>query len=246
MKKILPMVFVMNGSFYLCTYLFLSSLFSQLEGMNEIALKHPKKLEWTTISQQSHPNAVAYFESLRSKYPKALQDVEIDVSSVLSPTAYLCSIVFPSAWIEDLEKRNIKTQLVTEWVILHEAGHLHYQHVAKTLLTKLFFFATATRLCVVSKKDPADEFTYAQMFYAFVGMYGVSKLGEGIYSRYLMEPQADDFANKLCDNPRAFVETAKWLDEAAKKGFNSMTHPPYHSRIAKMKQAAQAKFGTSS
>lgn len=225
----------------------LLSLFGQVECMKVakdfVHWQHAKVLGFKEISEKSYPKTLAYFEMLRLKYPKALKGVKIVISPVAGPMASSYNIMFPLAWIEELEKETEKTQLVVEWVILHEAGHIYHSHVAKIVTAQWAALALlAGSYIAISKDNPKYKLSYLQMFGAYLATSVVLSIGHIIYSRNLMEPQADDFANELCDNPLAFIEAAKWFDRVA---FDGMTHPPYESRVAKMEQAMQAKFGMS-
>ena len=193
------------------------------------------------ISGKHYPKTLAFLEKLRTKYPKALKDVSIVISQYPGPVSSPRSIAFPLTWIDELEKELLQTQLITEWIILHEAGHIYHSHLAKSQAAQWTVTALALGAYIaISQNNPEFSTTTMQKFGLYVANNITCAIGHLMYSRYIMEPQADDFANELCENPEAFIETAKWFEKIA---FDGMTHPSCASRVAKMEQALQDKFG---
>ncbi|MFA5998681.1 MAG: M48 family metalloprotease [Candidatus Babeliales bacterium] len=233
------------NSIKLCAYLAIFSAFGQTSCMGYVKDYYHWQFSTTfgfkEISGKHYPKTVDFLEKLRTKYPKALNGISIVISQYPGPVSSTKSIAFPITWIDELEKELLQTQLVTEWIILHEAGHIYHSHIVKSYTTQ--WAATAVALAsyiAISKNDPEFSTTTMQK----VGLYFANNItcmiGHLMYSRYIMEPQADDFANELCENPEAFIETVKWFEKIA---FDGMTHPSCASRIAKMEQTLLDKFG---
>jgi len=143
--------------------------------------RYIKQLE---ITQEQYPNAYAYFECLRVKYPVALGNVCIMMvnNEKFGPCCKGSTILFPKSWIEELEKGNSEKLLQTEWVILHEAGHVHYGH---------------SLTCGLLQSIP-------------LGLLGKFMI---LYSRLKAEPQADTFACEHCDNPEAMQAVIDWFNK---------------------------------
>ena len=200
------------------------------------------------ISRDVYPHAVAYFNKMKAKYPEALTDVSIVIAEVSGPWSSSCVIMFPRLWVEQLEaeiKNSEITQVqdVIEWALLHEAGHVKKEHLAKIMVATIVTCALSAY--TVWKLEYFTDYSTVQRFFIKYGIYVVAanllNLTEKIaYSRYVMEPEADDFANELCDNPQAFEQAIKWLQGNCG---DDILHPTIASRIEKIKQAALKKFG---
>lgn len=80
------------------------------------------------LDEKYYPKSVAYFEKLRQKY-SALHNIPIILWD--GPCADADTIYFSIKWIEKLEKGNKFYLDATEWILLHEAGHIHHNDMAK-------------------------------------------------------------------------------------------------------------------
>ncbi|HSW76351.1 MAG TPA: M48 family metalloprotease [Candidatus Saccharimonadales bacterium] len=195
------------------------------------------------ISQDLYPKTVAYFDRMRAKYPHALGDISCVIGNVMVPTSSCLVIMFPKVLIDEIEAEimldaSTEVQNIVEWILLHEAGHIKKEHIVKLViantLTNLFIAYT------IFKTQYFKNWTTFEKFLSYFLAAHVIILGERfVYSRYIMEPEADDFANELCDNPNAFTHAADWMQRCV---IDDILHPTKISRIKKIKQAAGKKF----
>lgn len=218
-------------------------------GFLEMSKDNNVTVKFKEISEESYPKATVYFENMKAKYPQALDGVSIVIANVTGPMSSSLVIMFPKAWIDELEAevvlgKSTQVQNIIEWTLLHEAGHIKKQHISKLLIA-----TTATSAVVaytVYKAECFKDYSPAQRFFIKYGIYVVAFhllnfAEKTAYSRYVMEPEADDFANEFCDNLQALDAAAEWLDRATVDVIN---YPTKASRIGKIKQALLKRFGT--
>lgn len=191
------------------------------------------------VSVKYYPKAVAYFENLRLKYPTALPaSVLIVIGQVAGPCATDSEIIFPLSWIAELEEEKALTLAATEWILLHEAGHIYHAHRLKFLAANSI--ALFVGLTLIYANAPESLSSFENIKTCFKGISIISGIGHLAYSRWKMEPQADDFANEHCDNLAAFKAAVEWME---KMEFDGFTHPSMQSRIDKMNKVMLQKFG---
>jgi len=218
-------------------------------GFLETSKDNNVAIKFKEISKEQYPKAIVYLETMKAKYPKALDGVSIVIANVTVSMSSSLVIMFPKLWIDQLEAEIVlgqttQVQNVIEWFLLHEAGHVNKEHISKLVIA-----TTATTLLVaytVWKSEYLKDYSTVQRFFIKYGIYAIaanilSYAERTAYSRYVMEPEADDFANELCSNPKAFDAAAEWLERVA---VDNASYPTKASRIGKIQQTLLKKFGT--
>lgn len=123
------------------------------------------------ITVDNYPQTYAYLGRLRAKYPIALSSkirIVVTSSEDMGPCSLSRTILFPKSWIEALEAEIVEggdkklKQYQIEWVILHEAGHVHYGHVLTNVVLQNTPVMMLTQLALIYvrwKAEPqADSF----------------------------------------------------------------------------------------
>ncbi len=231
--------------------IFVASSSHQMIGMSyavnavDFIVKRTYKVE--EISVEKYPKACKYFDGLRVKYPDAFpENVKFVIAAVACPHAGASILMLPVLWIEQLETEIYEAQCVAEWVLLHEAGHIHCAHTVKgTVASTLVHVAIAVAVYKYCKSTYPDTFqgnwaTGGLVYGSMAAGASIKTLGLLAYQRYMMEPQADDFANATCTNPDAMKFGMAWLDRC---GIDVINYPTKASRIALMQKSMEEKLG---
>lgn len=164
------------------------------------------------IIAEDYPKTVSYFNALKDKYP-ILQNMPILIWQ--GPCADANTIYFPLEWIQDLEAGNKFYLDTTEWVLLHEAGHIVYKDVVKsTVALSLAYAIGAISSIAVCIMNATREY------------------------------RADKFAMTQCDNPDAWLAVYEFLDRYASLGFlPGITHSFKKYRLSLIANSFRKKFG---
>lgn len=191
------------------------------------------------ISEKYYPNAVQFFDDMKQKYPE-LKPVSILI--LQGPMADGDTIYFPMTWIEELQKGNKFYRQATEWIILHELGHIMHHDITKRTMCLLaiwagYFFEMSHQL-----NDDNYDTTRAvkKMCLASVcvGLAGF------VYSMATAEYLADDYAMQHCDNPEAWIAAYEFLDRYAPLGFlPGLFHSFTTFRLSRIAKGFKEKFG---
>jgi hypothetical protein len=186
---------------------------------NDVNVYRISKAE--VISDVEFPKARLFIEKLIKKYPKEFNNVSFYMARSYSPFAGRGFIGIPYDILVSLENEILTVQNLIEWMLLHEAGHIHHQHVKVLLVFEAM------------KK---------------IGLSGVigtvcSDIGSTLYSKYVAESQADDFAAKKCKNKKALEAGAVWLDKCT---LDNPSYPSVQNRIEKINKAIERRFEKSS
>lgn len=198
------------------------------------------------ISREEFPRAVAFLEKIVAKYPEAFKNVKIVMSRMPHPQASPNIIHIPYNWLLELEAEISKVQGWTEWALLHEAGHIKNSHVVKCftaqwLINLVGLSGIAYLMYKIQKADNRKDFdtAFKSMFVVYFGYFITAFVFPVAYSRFVMEPEADDFAARTCDNPEALEAGAVFLDKCS---LNNIMYPTVQSRIDKIHQALRERF----
>lgn len=199
------------------------------------------------LSETYYPKTVAYFYDLQEKYP-ALNSVEILILD--GPMADNDTIYFTMAWIEELEKGNKFYREMTEWILLHEMGHIAHRDVFKKIAA---FWMVFVGYMIQRKYNNAIRYSY---FYtieqyqelvqgAFWGnLVQIAGLAKTVYNMATIEYYADDYAMQHCDNPQAWIAAYEFLDRKAPLGvLPGVFHSFTKYRLSRISKAFKKKFG---
>ena len=212
------------------------------------AIDYVVKRKYTVeeIPVEEYPKACKYLDGLRAKYPDAFpENVKFVIAAVPCPHAVASLIMLPVLWLEQLETESYEVQCIAEWALLHEAGHIHCAHVVKgTVVSTLVHMGIAVAVYKYCKSTYPDTFqghwaTGGLVYGSMVAGAGIKTLGLLAYQRYMMEPQADDFANTTCTNPDAIKFGMAWLDRVS---IDVVNYPTKASRIALMQKSMDEKL----
>jgi len=208
------------------------------------------------INQNDFPEAYKFLVSLVHKYPQEFKNVRFLKVRGTMPFAG-CSIVgIPYQWLLELEAKIPQAQAWTEWALLHEAGHVHHQHVKMMNylnIIKIIFYQCFGSSLVYSFMLPfISEETIKQKFgsevekkhivyitFSFLSVALLTELANILYSRYIAEPQADDFAAEKCNSKEALQAGILFLNEVS---LDNPAYPLVEDRVLKIKNAIEAKF----
>lgn len=195
------------------------------------------------ISEIEFPKAIAFLESIVQKYPQAFLNVKMVMSRMPCPQASVSVIHIPYNWLLELEAEIPKVQKWIEWALLHEAGHIKRKHVLKNFVTQnLMHLAGLSGMAYFGGKFLVTRNTGdGQSFWdVYVAYFSAIILFPILYSRFVMEPQADDFAVQTCDNAQALEAGALFLDKCS---LDNIMYPTVQSRIDKIHAALSKRFG---
>ncbi|MFA5999337.1 MAG: M48 family metalloprotease [Candidatus Babeliales bacterium] len=193
------------------------------------------------LSETYYPKTVKYFDALRVKYPEALKNIPIIIWS--GPCADNDTIYFAHKWIEELEKGNKFYKEMTEWILLHEAGHIHNLDIVKSqialasmIVAPYLIDAVVSSLDLsLNNRNKIAVGSLAVVMASYVSM---------IYMQATREYAADDFAMKHCSNPQAWIAAYEFLDRFAPLGFlPGIAHSFTKYRLSRIKAEFKNKFG---
>ncbi len=250
--------------------LFLSLFFGDLQG-NFDHFSPRNDMQWNdqciciaykaeVISEVEYPKSRLFLQNLIQKYPKEFENVSFYMVRNFSPFAGCGIIGIPYEWLIKLEAQIPIAEQWTEWALLHEAGHIHHQHV------KVYYYLNIGQLIFLQVmgtafgmiighnsmiKNPTEQqfkedFSKKHLQYiAIAGLVGAIScvITQIAYSKYVAEPQADDFSAEKCQNKEALEAGACWLDKVS---LDNAMYPSVESRITKIKKAIEKKFGKNS
>lgn len=207
------------------------------------------------ISPLYHPHTTRYFENLKIKYPLEFQDVSLYILSKKGPGATLQSVYFPIYWVEKLEqegqlnKRNGLFTEATEWVALHEAGHIKNNDGANMIVMSslITFFKTKSNYydpCKTPQQKNAALYEYI-----FKGnsknisvLCAICALSKAYWA--VREYRADDFATQHCTNPNSIAASYEILQRQALSGIvPGLQHSFKNFRLKRIADAYKQKFG---
>lgn len=188
------------------------------------------------LTPKYYPKTVTYFDTLKNKYPDLASTPIIILDG---PMADWNTIYFPMKWIEELEKGNKFYIEATEWIVLHELGHIAHYDVIKAASSIALFYTFLN----MGKKDHNQyrfEQTDTELYTAGMLLSGLAYL----YCNFTREYYADDYAMKHCDNPAAWIAAYEFLDRQAPLGFlPGIAHSFTTYRLSRIAKAFKAKFG---
>jgi len=186
------------------------------------------------LTAKYYPKTIAYFDKLKEKYP-ALASTTIIISD--GPMADTDTIYFPMKWIEELEKGNKFYIEATEWILLHEMGHIAHYDSTKSLLSIVMFCGFSKILTNDTIKLNGDN---TKMLEAGALMSALAYM----YFHCTREYYADDYAMQHCDNPAAWLAAYEFLDRQASLGFlPGIMHSFTTYRLSRIAKAFKNKFG---
>lgn len=190
------------------------------------------------VSKKYYPNAVQFFDDMKQKYPD-LKPVSILI--LQGPMADEDTIYFPMAWIEELQKGNKFYRQATEWIILHEVGHIMHNDMTKRTISLLAiwggYFAMNQELNN-SNYDTIRTVKKMCLTSMCVGLAGL------LYSMATAEYLADDYAMQHCDNPEAWIAAYEFLERYAPLGFlPGLFHSFTTFRLSRIAKGFNEKFG---
>ena len=189
------------------------------------------------LDEKYYPKTVAYFEKLSEKYP-VLKN--IDILLLNGPCADVDTIYFPIKWIEKIEKGNKFYKDATEWIILHEAGHIHHKDVIKTIPATYGIMASYLAIIFAQNFNTSNK----TLLYGLAAGLSIASVARLLYLLSTREYQADDFACKHCDNPEAWIAAYEFLDRFAPLGWlPKIRHSCTKYRLERISKAFQEKFG---
>ncbi|MBI2353059.1 hypothetical protein HYV11_02330 [Candidatus Dependentiae bacterium] len=189
------------------------------------------------LSPTYYPKTVAYFDALKKKYP-VLNNKDIIILD--GPMADNNTIYFPMKWIEKLELGNKFYLDVTEWIILHELGHIEHMDMYKTVIGLGLFYGG---YAIVKKElegiimQPNETLKKATIIMTCGGLFLT-------YCLATREYYADDYAMQHCDNPEAWIAAYEFLDRFAPLGWMpGILHSFTKFRLSRIAKAFKNKFG---
>ena len=201
------------------------------------------------ISEKHHPHTKQYIENLYKKYPNEFEDTSVYLFNTEGPAASFQSIYFPIYWAEKLEqehqankKDGLYTQ-ATEWIILHEVGHIKNHDIANMAFAGFLaqVFSTMTGISrndqfALQKLQLVDKTkTLAAVSSALVASI--------IYWAW-QEYRADQYATEHCQSPEAVVAAYELLERMAPAGIApGIMHSFKGFRLKRIAQAYEKKFG---
>lgn len=195
------------------------------------------------ISPVQFPKATAFLESIVKKYPDAFLDVKIVMSRMPYPQASAKVIHMPYNWLLELEAQIPQVQKWTEWTLLHEAGHIKRQHVLKNFVVQklIHVMGIGGIAYLLTKSIKTKQRQYVDALVATYVIYCSAFIFFPIlYSRFVMEPEADDFAAQTCQSVEALEMGALFLGKCT---MNNAMYPTVQSRIDKIYTALLKRFG---
>jgi len=208
------------------------------------------------ISEKEYPKSRIFLQNLIQKYPKEFEGVSFYMARNFSPFAGCGIIGIPYEWLIKLEAEIPVAQQWIEWALLHEAGHIHHQHVKVysyfnigqviSLNIGNIAYGLALGMNIIgeeeTKKIYGENISANNMlkigFIGFAGMVA-SILGLATYSKYISEPQADDFAAEKCQSKEALEAGAVWLDKVS---LDNAMYPSVQDRVEKINKAIEKRF----
>lgn len=208
------------------------------------------------IDRQDFPEAYQFLVDLVIKYPKEFEHVTFLKVRGTVPFAGCSIIGIPYQWLLELESKIPVALQWAEWALLHEAGHVHHQHVKMLtylIVAKSIFY----QLCVSSlgyclmmpfisdetikkqwnAKIEKKDIAYTTIFFLSTAL--VFEISSIIYSRYVAEAGADDFAAEKCMSKEALQAGAIFLEEVS---LDSPLYPSIEDRVSKINNAIKSKF----
>ncbi len=197
------------------------------------------------IDVAKFPKAVAYLQKVTAKYSDVLTGIPIYISNYPDMKATATEIYIGQFWIDELEKENVKMQQLVEWTILHEAYHVNHRHLEKYMSIyfgayALIFAGALYTLAFHSTEIFAGLSLQVKFLVSFATMYFALQVPHVLkiaYSRFIMEPQADNFANKMCRCKDAFSVAKVFIANSPQ----DLLHPSHKSRLAKMDKVLQIR-----
>jgi hypothetical protein len=209
------------------------------------------------ISEVEYPKSRLFLQNLIQKYPKEFENVSFYMVRSFSPFAGCGIIGIPYEWLIKLEAQVSIAEQWIEWALLHEAGHIHHQHVkvysylniGQVIFSQVMVTAFGTIIGMNFMTKEAIEKQFGKEEYvkyiAIAGLVGVISCiaAQVAYSKYVAEPQADDFSAEKCQSKEALEAGACWLDKVS---LDNAMYPSVESRVAKIQKAIEKKFGKKS
>lgn len=204
------------------------------------------------FSDLYHPHTKKYLENLCKKYPDQFTDTSFYIiPSLMSPAATFQSIYLPIYWTEKIEqefqlnKKNGLFSQATEWIALHEAGHIKNNDAANQFFSSIIYiFLKHTYEMIEGEESPSEKLkklmqNKPKMMKSLLGLLLVSK-GYWIWREY----RADQFATKHCSNPESIIAAYEWLERIAPAGIlPGITHSFKEYRLQRIAHQFKEKFG---
>lgn len=212
------------------------------------------------LSPTYYPKAVAYLEDLKEIYPQFKSTSMFISLKYPSPHASFNAIYFPKKWILLLEAGNQFYIQATEWVILHEYGHIDHRDSYKALAVPGLFSLWKIMMSslinsfdflpdiITSKSKEKETVKSVTNNVLFGGPFSWQFIiSTGVYFIYwfaIKEYQADDYAMQHCDNAQAWIAAYEFLDRIAPLGlYAGFTHSFKKYRLSRIKAGFKKKFG---
>ena len=201
------------------------------------------------ISQKNHPHTKQYLENLFAKYPNEFEDTSVYLFNTEGPLASYKSIYLPIYWAEKLEqehqankKDGLFTQ-ATEWILLHEAGHIKSHDVANMAFIGFAVMALPmVGINIKSRETLQYSLENLQPTKTLAALS--SALVASIIYRAWQEYRADQYATEHCDNPEAVAAGYEILERQAPAGIApGIMHSFKGFRLKRIAQAYEKKFG---
>jgi hypothetical protein len=207
------------------------------------------------ISKQYHPQLQKYLEKLHTKYPAEFKDTSAYILLTKGPSSTFQSIYFPIYWAEKLE---LESQLnkpdglftqATEWIALHEAGHVYNNDTANAILS-IAIVSIIKRGSKYKKYAENAEHTENLKKIKNYIVHGSIPI-KTLFSIYCAskaywawrEYRADQFATQHCTNPNSISAAYEFLERAAPAGIMpGLRHSFKNFRLKRIAQAYQEKF----
>lgn len=210
-------------------------------------------LGYIDISELYHPHTSAYLKNLREKYPHEFKETSIYILPNIGPAATFQSIYFPIYWVEKIEQEhqlNKKDGLFTqgtEWMALHEAGHVKNNDapngilaltITKYVLNKSDYYNPCQRTHEKIEQLKKFILNSPRTIKQLIGLFIASK---AYWS--LREYRADDYATQHCSNPQSIAAAYEILARQAPSGIvPGINHSFKDFRLRRIAQAYQEKF----
>lgn len=118
--------------FLLSLSTFLKTDFDNFASRDDLSLNDEKiclDYQAEVISEYEFPKARLFLTNLIQKYPEEFSNVSFYKVKGFVPFAGMGIIGVPYEWLVMLENEVPVAQKWMEWAFLHEAGHIHHQHV---------------------------------------------------------------------------------------------------------------------
>jgi hypothetical protein len=208
------------------------------------------------ISEVEFYKARFFLANLIKKYPKEFHEVSFYMVRNPYPFTGYGIIGIPYEWLVMLENEISVAEKWMEWALLHEAGHIHHQHVKiLSLFVEVQSFlkqCLAMALCASIGGSFISDSDFTKLYgkdiqqkhlYFAAGFFATSaficSIASILYSKHVAEPEADDFAAEKCQNKKALEAGAVWLDKCT---LDNSLYPSVEDRIAKINTAIEKRF----